>query len=132
MSVAVKKGAIMAARMGPPFSWSLSLLTGGLFPERPGAVKGASLLDAAKRTLDGEYRSATIQKEGKAPDSGREVDPKKWPLRSPPLTDRIHDSLNKDTPGRRPMELRPSPFATVTSSPRLGGIHHRYGWSEAA
>ena len=46
--------------------------------------------------------------------------------------DRIHDSLNKDTPGRRPVELRPSPFATVTSSPRLGGVHHRYGWSEAA
>src|ERR1700688_3746471 len=78
--------AAMAARMGPPFSWSLSLLTGGLFPERPGAVKGAPLLNAAKRTLDGEDRSATIQKEGKAPDSGREVDPKKWPLRSPPLT----------------------------------------------
>jgi hypothetical protein len=89
VSVAVKKGAIMAAmaaKMGPPFSWSLSLLTGGLLPERPGAVKGAPLLDAAKRTLDGEDRSATIRKEGKAPDSGREVDPKKWPLRSPPLT----------------------------------------------
>jgi putative transposase len=46
--------------------------------------------------------------------------------------DRIHDSLDKDTPGRRPVELRPSPIATVTSSPRLGGLHHRYGWSEAA
>ena len=46
--------------------------------------------------------------------------------------DRIHDSLNKDTPDGRPVELRPSRFATVTSSPRLGGVHHRYGWSEAA
>jgi putative transposase len=46
--------------------------------------------------------------------------------------DRIHDSLNKDTPGRRLVELRPSPLGTVTSSPRLGGLHHRYGWSEAA
>jgi putative transposase len=46
--------------------------------------------------------------------------------------DRIHDSLAKDTPGRRPVERRPSPLATVTSSPRLGGLHHRYGWSEAA
>ena len=46
--------------------------------------------------------------------------------------DRIHDSLNKDAPGRRPVEPRPSRFATVTSSPRLGGVHHRYGWSEAA
>jgi len=46
--------------------------------------------------------------------------------------DRIHDSLEKDTPNRRPAELRSSPFATVTSSPRLGGLHHRYGWSEAA
>ena len=46
--------------------------------------------------------------------------------------DRIHDSLAKDTPGRRPVERKPSPLATVTSSPRLGGLHHRYGWSEAA
>jgi transposase InsO family protein len=46
--------------------------------------------------------------------------------------DRIHDSLMKDTPSRRPVERRPSPLATVTSSPRLGGLHHRYGWSEAA
>jgi hypothetical protein len=30
--------------------------------ERPGAVKGAPLLGAAKRTLDGEDRSKTIEK----------------------------------------------------------------------
>jgi transposase InsO family protein len=49
--------------------------------------------------------------------------------------DRIHDAhdaLDKDTPNRRPVERKRSPFATVTSRPRLGGLHHRYGWSEAA
>ena len=46
--------------------------------------------------------------------------------------DRIHDSLDKDTPNRRPVETRPSPTATVISSVRLGGLHHRYSWREAA
>jgi putative transposase len=46
--------------------------------------------------------------------------------------DRIHDSLNKDTPNRRPVEHKSSPVATVTSCCRLGGLHHRYGWSVAA
>ncbi|HEX7424312.1 MAG TPA: hypothetical protein VF311_10580, partial [Terriglobales bacterium] len=39
-------------------------------PERPGAVKGAPLLGAAKRTLDGEDRSEMIAEEGKA---GRKI-----------------------------------------------------------
>ena len=46
--------------------------------------------------------------------------------------DRTHDSLDKDTPNRRPVESKPSPAATVVSSARLGGLHHRYSWSEAA
>jgi putative transposase len=46
--------------------------------------------------------------------------------------DRIHDSLDKDTPNRRPVASRPSPSATVISSARLGGLHHRYSWREAA
>jgi transposase InsO family protein len=46
--------------------------------------------------------------------------------------DRIHDSLDKDTPHRRPVESTPSPAATVISNPRLGGLHHRYSWREAA
>jgi transposase InsO family protein len=46
--------------------------------------------------------------------------------------DRIHDSLDKDTPNRRPVESKPSPSATVISSTRLGGLHHRYSWREAA
>jgi len=46
--------------------------------------------------------------------------------------DRIHDSLQKDTPNRRVVEKRPSPTAKVISSARVGGLHHRYSWSEAA
>jgi putative transposase len=46
--------------------------------------------------------------------------------------DRIHDSLEKDTPNRRPVEPKPSANATVISCPRLGGLHHRYAWREAA
>jgi transposase InsO family protein len=46
--------------------------------------------------------------------------------------DRIHDSLEKDTPNRRPVEQRPAAHATVISNVRLGGLHHRYQWSEAA
>ena len=46
--------------------------------------------------------------------------------------DRIHDSLEKDTPDRRTVEEKPSAGATVTSMPRLGGLHHRYAWRRAA
>jgi putative transposase len=46
--------------------------------------------------------------------------------------DRIHDSLDKDTPHRRPVESKPSPSATVISSARLGGLHHQYSWRDAA
>ena len=46
--------------------------------------------------------------------------------------DRIHDSLDKDTPNGRPIETKPSPGATVLSSARLGGLHHRYSWRQAA
>ncbi len=46
--------------------------------------------------------------------------------------DRIHDSLDKDTPNRRPVESKPSPAATVIASALLGGLHHRYSWREAA
>ena len=48
------------------------------------------------------------------------------------LVNRIHDSLSKDTPNGRPTEQRPSSKATVISSARLGGLHHRYSWEEAA
>lgn len=46
--------------------------------------------------------------------------------------DRIHDSLDKDTPTRRPIEPKPSASATAISSARLGGLHHRYSWEKAA
>ena len=46
--------------------------------------------------------------------------------------DRIHDSLRKDTPSRRAVECKPSASATVMSNVRLGGLHHRYSWREAA
>jgi hypothetical protein len=45
---------------------------------------------------------------------------------------RIHDGLGKDTPNRRPVQKKPRPEATVLSSARLGGLHHRYSWREAA
>jgi hypothetical protein len=46
--------------------------------------------------------------------------------------DRTHDALKKDTPNQRPVEQRSSATATVISMSRLGGLHHRYGWREAA
>jgi transposase InsO family protein len=46
--------------------------------------------------------------------------------------DRIHDSLEKDTTDTRAVQPKPAVAATVTSMPRLGGLHHRYEWREAA
>ncbi len=40
--------------------------------------------------------------------------------------DRIHDSLDKDAPDRRAVELKPAVDANVVSMPRLAGQHHRY------
>lgn len=46
--------------------------------------------------------------------------------------DRIHEALEKDTPNTRPIETRPAANAIVISSARLGGLHHRYCWQQAA
>jgi putative transposase len=46
--------------------------------------------------------------------------------------DRVHDSLGKDTPNKRPVEPKPTASATVISLPRVGGLHHRYEWRRAA
>jgi putative transposase len=46
--------------------------------------------------------------------------------------DRIHDSLEKDTPAMRPVSSKPSPAARLVSLPRIGGLHHRYDWQQAA
>ena len=45
--------------------------------------------------------------------------------------DRIHTKL-QDSPIGRPTEHRPSPEAQVVGLPRVGGLHHRYEWREAA
>ena len=46
--------------------------------------------------------------------------------------DRCHLGLEKDTPDERPITPRPSPTARVVALPRVGGLHHRYEWREAA
>ncbi len=46
--------------------------------------------------------------------------------------DRCHLSLNKDSPQPRPAQVRPSENAEVIAIPRVGGIHHRYEWRDAA
>ena len=46
--------------------------------------------------------------------------------------DRTDDARGKDTPNGRPVEKQPCPMAKVTSSPRAGGLHHRYFWRAAA
>ena len=46
--------------------------------------------------------------------------------------DRTHIGLNKATPSHRPTEQRPLEKSHICSVPRLGGLHHRYSWSEAA
>jgi hypothetical protein len=46
--------------------------------------------------------------------------------------DRIHDSLKKDSPTLRPVSYRPAQSARLVSLQRLGGLHHRYDWQQAA
>ena len=46
--------------------------------------------------------------------------------------DRSHLGLGRDTPDGRPVTLRPSSHAKVVALPRVGGLHHRYVWREAA
>jgi len=45
--------------------------------------------------------------------------------------ERVHTRL-RDSPYGRPIECRPSPRAQVVGLPRVGGLHHRYAWREAA
>jgi transposase InsO family protein len=47
-------------------------------------------------------------------------------------TDRIHDSLEKDTPATRPVSSKPNLTARVGSFARMSGLHHRYDWQQAA
>ncbi len=46
--------------------------------------------------------------------------------------DRTHLGLAKDTPDGRAVTPRPSGQAKVVALPRVGGLHHRYEWREAA
>ncbi len=46
--------------------------------------------------------------------------------------DRIHDSLEKDTPSIQPVSTKPGRYARLVSWPRIGGLHHRYEWERAA
>ena len=46
--------------------------------------------------------------------------------------DRCHLGLERDTPDRRPVTPRLSSNAKVVALPRVGGLHHRYVWREAA
>jgi len=46
-------------------------------------------------------------------------------------TDRVHTRL-RDSPAGRPTENRPSSDAKIVGFPRVGGLHHRHAWREAA
>jgi transposase InsO family protein len=45
--------------------------------------------------------------------------------------DRVHTRL-RDSPLGRPTESRPSSLARIVGAPRVGGLHHRNRWREAA
>jgi transposase InsO family protein len=46
--------------------------------------------------------------------------------------DRTHLGLAKEAPVERPISNRKSVSAKLVELPRVGGLHHRYEWSEAA
>ncbi len=46
--------------------------------------------------------------------------------------DRTHLGLGKDSPRGRPVESRPSLSPTIVALPRVGGLHRRYAWRQAA
>ena len=46
--------------------------------------------------------------------------------------DRTHYSLGKDTPRSRPVQRKPVKGGKVIELPRVGGVHHRYEWKNAA
>jgi putative transposase len=47
-------------------------------------------------------------------------------------TDRTQDGLEKDTPLTRPVAPKLAESAQLVSFPRMGGLHHRYDWQQAA
>jgi hypothetical protein len=51
--------------------------------------------------------------------------------RADAIAERVQTRLG-DSPEGRPAQSRPSPAATAVALPRVGGLHHRYVWAEAA
>lgn len=45
--------------------------------------------------------------------------------------DRTHMGLDKDTPEKRPVQKKPANGKAVALQ-RVGGLHHRYVWKQAA
>ena len=45
--------------------------------------------------------------------------------------ERVHTGL-RDSPKGRAVQVKPSSSACVVALPHVGGLHHRYEWSEAA
>ena len=46
--------------------------------------------------------------------------------------DRTHYALNKETPYNRPIQVKPTATSKIVGIPKLGGLHHRYVWKDAA
>jgi len=46
--------------------------------------------------------------------------------------DRTHYSLKKETPMKRPIIKEPPGDSTIIALPRVGGLHHKYVWKDAA
>ena len=46
--------------------------------------------------------------------------------------DRCHATLDGDAPDRREVTYRPRRPSKVVGLPRVGGLHHRYDWRDAA
>ena len=48
------------------------------------------------------------------------------------VSEPLMTSLDMVMPESRPIESRPSWGAKIARLPRVGGLHHRYAWQEAA
>ena len=46
--------------------------------------------------------------------------------------DRTHYRLEKDTPSGRSVQPKPAGSSPITEMPRVGGLHQRYEWKQAA
>ena len=46
--------------------------------------------------------------------------------------DRTHLGLGKGTPSMRAATSKPNDDAKIVGHPRIGGLHHRYEWCQAA